>query len=192
MARCLSSKSPMSVFSRCNRLSVTAAEFNSVGARGSIHHIRSPAQVNFYYGAANAHQRNDPPLPSAQRSRGARGRTSARGAFMGSTNLSANSSRMQDRGGDSGLFNMHDPSGNERCTYRDHPCVLRCSLISVLFYLAYAAGAYDEGNGNLHDDSQPERSTDYEIYRHGEPPSLVLNINSISLPRSTFAHPPQL
>ncbi|KAJ7777095.1 hypothetical protein B0H16DRAFT_1504311 [Mycena metata] len=64
---------------------------------------------------------------------------------MGSTSLSVNSASIEDRGGDSGLFNMHDASRNERF---------------------YAAGTYDEGNGNLHDDSYHEPSTEYIINEH--------------------------
>ncbi|KAJ7768368.1 hypothetical protein B0H16DRAFT_1785340 [Mycena metata] len=75
---------------------------------------------------------------------------------MGSTNLSGNSSGMQDRGGDSGLFNMHDPSGNERY---------------------YAGDTYNDDDGNLHSNWQPEQSTDYEIYRHDRPSPTPHNYN---------------
>ncbi|KAJ7016248.1 hypothetical protein C8F04DRAFT_1202793 [Mycena alexandri] len=148
----------MPVFFRCSRFSVTAAEINSAG--GSIHHIRSPAQVNFYYGAAtNAPRHNDPPPPSRP-SRPTHDRTN-RGAFMCSTNFSVNSSRINDCGGDldcmyspTRLF-MHEPSSNGRY---------------------YAAGAYDDGYGNVHNNSHSGQSMDCdEIRGHDQRPPATHN-----------------
>ncbi|KAJ7768369.1 hypothetical protein B0H16DRAFT_1716379 [Mycena metata] len=78
--------------------------------------------------------------------------------------------RMQDRGGDSGSFNMPNPNGNERY---------------------YAGDAYDDDNGNLHNDSQLERSTDYEIYRHDRPSPTPRNHNALLKTIPAHTMPPK-
>ncbi|KAJ7768320.1 hypothetical protein B0H16DRAFT_1519392 [Mycena metata] len=82
---------------------------------------------------------------------------------MGSTNfsVSSESSGRNDRGdgmySPPRLFNMHNSRRNGR---------------------SYAADAYDEGNGNLHDDSYHERSTEYIINGHDRHSPTPHNYNA--------------